>query len=336
MKKLSVLTLSCCLLLAGCNNAPKEQVEEKSLPEVKIEVAKLQPFEQTVEFTSTIEAFVKNMISSQTAMRIEKIMVEVGDPVKTGQLLVKMEETNYLQAKIQLENLKVDYARVEALYNSGGASKQQLDQLKTQLDVTKESIDNLEKNTQLLSPISGVITARYFDNGDLTGGQPILQVQQLNPVKIFINVSEEYFPQVKTGMSVDIRLDIYPDEVFRGKISLIYPTVDPVTHTFVTEIRIENTNAKIRPGMFARTTLSFGEKDRVVISDLAVVKQPGTNDRYVYVVNNDNTVSYKKIELGKRKGNVYEIISGISEGEKLVVAGISRLVDGTSVTVVQE
>ena len=336
MKKLSVLTLSCCLLLTGCNNASKEQVEEKSLPEVKIEVAKLQPFEQTVEFVSTIEAFVKNMISSQTAMRIEKIMVEVGDPVRTGQLLVKMEETNYLQAKIQLENLKVDYARLEALYNSGGVPKQQLDQMRTQLDVTKESIDNLEKNTQLLSPISGVITARYFDNGDLTGGQPILQVQQLNPVKIFINVSEEYFPQVKTGMSVDIRLDIYPNEVFSGKISLIYPTVDPVTHTFVTEIRIENANAKIRPGMFARTTLNFGEKDRIVISDLAVVKQPGTNDRYVYVVNSDNTVSYKKIELGKRKGNVYEIISGISEGEKLVIAGISRLVDGTSVTVAQE
>ena len=336
-KKNSVLALSFALLITGCNSGGQQTTTEEVIPEVKVQTVFKQSVEQEQIYTATIAPYSRNMIASfQATMRIEKIWVEVGDHVTTGQLLVQMEESNYLQAKMQLENLKVDYQRIEALYQSGGISKQQLDQLKVQLDVTQEMFENLEKNTFLKSPVSGVITQRNFDNGDLTGGQPILQVQQLNPLKVSINIQENYFPQVKRQMPASIRLESYPDEVFEGKINLIHPTIDPISHTFTTEIAVNNNGMKIRPGMFARVSFNFGSAEHIVVPDVAVIRQPGVNDRYVYVLNTNNTVSYIKITLGQRLGSAYEILSGLNEGDKVVIAGASRLVDGTNVKVIND
>ncbi len=337
MKKLFILSCAALVAFAGCTGgkAKETATEEKIIPEVKVQVVHKQSVEQKQEYTGTIAPYSKNMISTTLAgMRIEKIMVEVGDHVTAGQLLVKMEEANYLQSKLQLENLKVDYNRTQTLFQSGGASKQQLDQLKTQMDVAQEALENLEKNTFLKSPISGVITQRSFDNGDMSGGQPILQVQQLNPAKISINIQEMYFPLVKIRMPATIHLESYGSEAFDGKVSLVYPTIDPVSHTFTTEITVDNSKMKIRPGMFARVSFNFGNADHIVVPDMAIIKQPGINDRYVYVLNSDNTVSYKKVELGQRLNDAYEILSGLSDGEKVVTAGVSRLVDGTVVKVV--
>jgi len=337
MKKNSVLALSLALLIAGCTGGGQQTTTvDASIPEVKVQAVYKQSVEQEQIYTATIAPYSRNMIASfQATMRIEKIMVEVGDQVTAGQLLVQMEQSNYLQAKMQIENLKVDYQRIEALYQSGGISKQQLDQLKVQLDVTQETLDNLEKNTFLKSPVSGIITQRNFDNGDLSGGQPILQVQQLNPLKVSINIQENYFPQVRLQMSASIRLESYPDEAFEGKVNLIYPTIDPVSHTFTTELVVNNAGMKIRPGMFARVSFNFGSAERIVIPDMAVIRQPGVNDRYVYVLNANNTVSYTKILLGQRLGSTYEILSGLDDGDKVVIAGASRLVDGTNVKIIE-
>ncbi|MDR1416923.1 MAG: efflux RND transporter periplasmic adaptor subunit [Prevotellaceae bacterium] len=322
-------------LLAGCKGGAKsEQVAADSavsVVDVRSEVVRQQRVEQIREYTGTISPYSKNMIASQNAMRIEKIYVEVGDYVTVGQLLVQMEATGYLQSKLQVENLRVDYERAKSLYETGGISKQQIDQLQTQLSVAEEALANLEKNTRLLSPINGVVTQRLFDNGDMTGGQPILQVQQLKPVKVMINVQEEFFSLVNTQMTADVKVDIYPGENFLGKVSLVYPTIDNMTHTFVSEIAYGNANLKIRPGMFARVTLNFGSISRVVAPDKAIIKQAGTDERFVYVINSDNTVSHRTVKLGQRLSNAYEIVAGINDGEKVVTAGISRLVNGAAV-----
>jgi RND family efflux transporter MFP subunit len=338
MKKVFTLTVAALALFAGCTGKktteqPTAEKTETAI-EVKVAAVKKQSIDQNQEYTGTILPYSKNMIASQSAMRIEKIQAEVGDYVTQGQLLVKMEETNYLQAKLQLENLKVDYDRTKSLYETGGVSKQVIDQLKTQLSVTEETVANLHKNTYLLSPISGVVTNRMFDNGDITGGQPILQVQQLKPIKILLNVHEQYFPVVKPRMEAIISLDIYPNEQFKGKVNLVYPTIDAVSHTFVVEVVFDNQLQKIRPGMFARVQMNFGKLDNVVIPDKAIVKQPGTNDRYVYVLKPDNTVAYTKITLGQRLGDSYELLTGLEGTEQVVVAGITKLVNGSTVKVV--
>jgi len=340
MKKISILAFSLALLMAGCNSGGQATqgknpgMEETSI-EVKVQTVHIQSVVQEQIYTGTIAPYSKNTISSfQATMRIDQIMAEVGDYVREGQLLVKMEEANYLQAKLQIENLKVDYNRIEALYQSGGVSLQQLEQMKVQLEITQKTFDNLEKNTYLKSPVNGTVTMRNFDNGDLSGGQPILQVQQLNPLKITINIQEMYYPWVKPQMPATIRLDSYPDESFEGKVRLVSPVIDPVTHTFTVEIVVNNNNMKIRPGMFARVLFNFGTVDHVVAPDLAIIKQSGVNDRYVFVLNADQTVTYTKVTLGQRLGNEYEIVSGLNDGDQVVTAGISRLVNGTKVSVI--
>ncbi|MDR2232681.1 MAG: efflux RND transporter periplasmic adaptor subunit [Tannerella sp.] len=338
MNKNSVfLAISMALLMAGCTGGGQQTTTATdNAQEVKVQAVHSQTVDQEEVYTATIEPYTRNMISTfQATMRIEKIMVEVGDYVTAGQLLVQMEQASYLQAKLQLENLKVDYNRTESLFQTGGVSKQTVDQLKTQLDVTQETFDNLEKNTFLKSPVSGIVTQRNFDNGDLSGGQPILQVQQLNPLKVSFNIQENYFPQLKPQMQAAIRLDSYPDEEFEGRVRLVYPTIDPVSHTFTTEIVVNNNKMKIRPGMYARVSFNFGSVEHIVVPDVAVVRQEGVNDRYVYVLNTDNTVIYTKVTLGKRLGNLYEILSGLNEGDQVVVAGLTRLVDGAAVKVVQ-
>jgi RND family efflux transporter MFP subunit len=239
-----------------------------------------------------------------------------------------------MQQKVQLDNLELEYNRAKELVAVGGASQQQLDQITTQFEAAKTAYENLLENTKLLSPVNGVVTARNFDSGDLAQG-PILTVMQINPVKIVINVSESEFTKVKMGMPIDITFDVFGDELFKGKVSLIYPTIDPMTRTFGVEVEIPNGNNRVRPGMFARATIDFGAKDHVVVPDRAVVKRAGSGDRFVYVYNNDGTVSYVKVELGRHIDTVYEVLSGLDHNTQVVVAGQSRLNDGVKVNVVE-
>lgn len=322
----------------GCgksdNKAQTSGAENANVQRVKVETVSMKKTDQIYEFTGTIDATVKNFISSAGSARIARILVEVGDHVQSGQTLVEMESTNYINAKAQLENLKTEYQRILALFNSGGVSKQNLDQLKTQLDVAEENTRNLKANTVLKSPIGGVVSMRNFDNGDLAGSQPILQVMQINPVKVKINVSELFFTKVKIGMPVKLKLDVYEEEVFMGKISLIAPTIDPVTRTVMCEVTIPNTNQKVRPGMFGRVELNFGEKEMVVVPDRAVEKQAGSNERYVFVYENGK-VRRRVITLGSRQGDSYAVLSGLTEGEQVVTAGQAKLTDGAPAALIK-
>lgn len=156
------------------------------------------PVEQIQEYTATVEAEVKNNIAPSSPVRIDKIFVEVGDHVSQGQRLVQMDAANLKQTKLQLDNQEVEFKRIDELYKVGGASKSEWDAAKMAYDVKKTAYQNLLENTSLLSPISGVVTARNYDSGDMySGGNPVLTVEKITPVKLLINVSEIYFTKVK-------------------------------------------------------------------------------------------------------------------------------------------
>ena len=310
---LTVVMSSCT---GGKDKAAVKQEDEK--PRVKVADVTARPVDQIQDYTATVEAEVKNNIAPSSPVRIDRILVEVGDRVSKGQKLVQMDAANLTQTKLQLDNQKIEFNRIDELYK---------------LDVKQTAYDNLVENTFLLSPINGVITARNYDNGDMySGGSPVLVVEQITPVKLMINVSETYFTKVKKGEPVDVKLDVYGDELFKGTISLIYPTIDATTRTFQIEIKLDNKDQRVRPGMFARATLNFGTADNVVVPDLAIVKQAGSGDRYVYVYK-DGKVSYNKVELGRRMGSEYELKSGVPDNSQVVVAGQARLINGTEVEI---
>jgi RND family efflux transporter MFP subunit len=195
--------------------ATEEHVDEK--PIVKLADVTARPVDQIQDYTATVEAEVKNNIAPSSPVRIDRIFVEVGDRVSKGQKLVQMDAANLKQTKLQLDNQEIEFNRIDELYKVGGASKSEWDASKMQLDVKKTAYKNLLENTSLQSPINGVVTARNYDNGDMySGGEPVLVVEQITPVKLLINVSETYFTKVKKGTPVDVKLDVYGDEVFRG------------------------------------------------------------------------------------------------------------------------
>lgn len=334
-RSIQLIALLAVAVLGACSGekekAAAEKVDEK--PRVKLADVKARPVEQIHEYTATVEAEVKNNIAPSTPVRIDRILVEVGDRVSKGQKLVSMDEATLKQTEFQLENQKIEFNRLDELYKVGGASKSEWDAAKMALDVKQSAYDNLLENTSLLSPINGVVTARNYDNGDMySGGDPVLVVEQITPVKLLINVSEGYFTKVKKGAPVAVKVDVYGEEEFEGKISIVYPTVNSNTRTFPVEIKLDNRDQKVRPGMFARATLNFGTQDHVVVPDLAIVKRAGSGDRYVYVYK-DGKVSYNKVQLGRRMDTEYELLSGVDNNSQVVIAGQSKLADGVEVDV---
>ena len=334
--KMQTVALMAMMVFGACSSGSKEQaVAEKVVekPRVKLMTVSSRAVDQVIEYTATVEAEVKNNIAPATPVRIDRILVEVGDRVRKGQKLALMDEANLKQMELQLQNSKVEFARTDELFKVGGISKSEWDAQKMALDVKETAYKNLLENTSLICPLNGVVTARNYDNGDMfSGGMPVLVVEQITPVKLMINVSESYFTMVKKGAPVNIRFDVFGDEVFKGRINLVYPTIDAATRTFQVEIRLENRDQRVRPGMFARAELNFGTENNVVVPDKAIVKQAGSGDRYVYVYENGK-VSYNKVELGRRMDTEYELKSGVPENAQVVVAGQIRLSNGVEVEV---
>ena len=326
------------IMTAGCGNTSSKKSEAAEVvvadPTVSVAQVFVREVPQEAVYTSTVQAYVKNNIAPQMAGRITKINVEIGDFVKEGQVLAEIDKAQLLQAQLQLQNQEVELQRLKSLYEEGGLSQSDYDAIQLQYNVLKTQVDNLLENTTLRSPINGVVSARNYDVGDMYAmSMPIFTVEQIVPVKLLIGVSETDYSKVKKGDSVTVTADAIPDKTFYGKVNRIYPTVDPATRTFTVEVKIDNTYKTLRPGMFARATVNFGSNNNVVIPDVAVVKQQGSGERFVYVLNEDNTVTYKKVVLGRRMGAEYEVLEGLQDGDKIVIGGQIRLKDGVKVIV---
>lgn len=333
-KLLSVAAFS--LVLGACTSNETANVEEvKALPIVKTAKVYAEEVPQISSYTATVEPFKSNNITANMANRIKEIKVEVGDQVAAGQTLVVLDNANVEQLEVRITNQEREYNRAVQLLEIGGGTQQVVDQLKTELDAAKRNLKNLKENMNLTSPISGVVTARNYENGDMTGQLPILTIENMKPVKIIVSVSESAFPKIKKGMKVDVKLDTYGDEKFTGTVHLIHPTIDAATRTFKVEITVPNADGRIHSGMFARVDINYGTAKHVVVPDQAVVKQTGSGVRYVYIYK-DGNVSYQEIELGQRLGDRYELLSGLENDTEVVVYGQTRLVDGASVQLANE
>ena len=336
----TAIIASAAVFAVACGNksAQKEVVSAAEvaevLPTVSVVEVSSRAVPQTAVYTSTVQPYVKNNIAPQMAGRITKINAEIGDFVKKGQVLAEIDKAQLQQAQLQLHNQEVELERLRSLYEAGALSKSDLDAIELSYNVTKTQVENLLENTVLCSPIDGVVTARNYDVGDMYAmSMPIFTVEQIKPVKLIVAISESDYTKVKKGDSVEVVADALPGVTFYGKVEKIYPTIDAATRTFSVEVVVANNYKSLRPGMFTRVTVDFGSNNNVVIPDVAVVKQQGSGERFVYVLNDDDTVTYQKIVLGRRMGAEYEVLDGLENGAKIVVGGQIRLKDGVKVTV---
>lgn len=338
MKSINKLMSVACAsaLLFSCSGKQEQAATvAEELPLVTIEKVTEEDVPQIVSYTATVEPFKTNNISASSANRIKSILVDVGSTVAAGQTVAVLDAVYIDQQEIRIANMKREYDRAVELLNIGGGTQQSVDQLKTEYDAAVRSLKNMKENVKLISPISGVVTARNYDPGDMTGQLPILTVEQQNPVKVMVNISEQDYTKVKKGMKVKVTLDVYGDEEFEGTVYLVHPTVDSSTRTFTVEVTLPNSNSRIRTGMFARVEFNYGTMRHVVVPDRAVVKQSGSGNKYVYVYK-DGKVSYNQVQLGQRLGTRYELLSGVENNSDVVITGQTRLADGARVEIMKD
>lgn len=341
MKNMNVRTIiyvAAAVMAVSCGNnnsktAEQPQAAEVRLPNVTIMAASYKDVPQSDVYTANVEAYAKNNIAPQSPSRIQKIYVEVGDFVRAGQIVAKMDEVSLNQSKLSMANDSLEYSRIKKLYEQGGVSKSDFDAMELKYNVTRSQYQNLLENTILRSPVSGVITARNYDQGDMYGGSPIYVVEQITPVKLYVGISEMDYTRVKKNDTVTLTADALPGKTFTGRIARIYPTIDAATHTFTAEVNVANSDRLLRPGMYARVTVNFGSNHSIVVPDDCVVKQQGSGVRSVFVLQNDDTVKEIVVTLGRHFGTEYEILSGIAEGDKVVVKGQASLKNGSKVNV---
>ena len=329
-------------VLAACGGGKKEQnapsTTKKEAEKVKVQEIKSQRIAKQLELSSTLEGYETMNISPSITGHIEHIYVEVGSRVSKGAMLVRMDQTQLNTTRINLASTKTELDRVTALKASGSISEQVYDQTKAGYDQLVETERFQEENTFVKAQFAGVISAKNYEDGEMYTGAPILQLCQISRLKAIINIPESYFPMVKQGMKVNVQSDIYPDKTFPATIEIVYPTVDPASHTFQAKLNIPNPGEKIRPGMYVRASLALGEIDAIVVPYQTVLKLTGSNDRYVFVADG-NQARRVAVTLGQRFDDQIEILpvvpGDIKEGDKLVVTGQARLVDGCQLDIVE-
>lgn len=329
---LSAASLSLSTACSSSSSSKQETAQSTdSTQVVTVDAARLTELDSRQQYTAQLEAKTLNNITAQAGGRVKQILVAVGDRVAAGQVVARMEATQASAAQIQLADAKTNFARMDELYKVGGISKAQWEQAKSALEQAKLSYGNVSENTLLRSPISGFVTAKNYDNGDVTSpAQPILVIQQVSPLKVVVNVSEQYYTRLKPGLEASLSVEALGTQSFSGRITKVYPTVDATTHTVGVEIEVANKDQRLRPGMYARLSLDFGTRQALTISDKAIVRQAGSGIRYVYVLKEGKAV-YREVELGELQDGRYEVLSGIEPGEQLIISAPSRLKNGAAV-----
>ncbi len=333
MKKI-VLLMAAAVCLIGCGKKDAQATQEAERVEVVgTMILENHEIERVLNISTNLQGYLTQNVAPSLTGKIEHIFVEVGDRVKEGDMLVRMDQNQYLTSKIQLANLEVEMSRLEALLATGSVSQQTYDQTKVGYDQLKQNLSFLETNTYVKAPFEGVISAKAYEDGELYGGQPIVVLTQVKKLKALIAVPETYYPLIKEGMKLTVKSDIYPEETFAATIEVVYPTIDAASHTFQCKVVIPNASEKLRPGMYVTTTLGLGKENTIVVPYQSVEKLIGSNERFVFI-NENGYAKRVSVKLGQRFDEQIEIIAPeIQPGVEYIHKGQSKLVDGVKIEV---
>ncbi len=314
-----------------------DPVEEQAIP-VRTTGVTQERLSFTRTFPGNIEEWELAYISGVAGARIRQLHVREGSYVQRGDTLAVMEQANLDQAEVRLNIARREVERLKNLVDVGAVSGQQLERAESEYDNARSSYDQIRDNTFLTAPISGIVSDKYFVEGEVFaagGTRPaMMTLMNTNPVKVTIHLSERLFPRINTGMPVTVQLDTYPDQSFEGEISYISRRVNPVSRTFKTEIRIENEDGLLNPGMFARVRLNLEEREGLFLPAAAVQRIPGTDNRFVFTVD-DDTARRTEVSVGERFEEKLLITEGLQANSRVIMEGTERLLDGTRIRVIE-
>lgn len=347
------------------HKSTRSQKQESIVP-VEVEPVSTGLIEETIEVTGWIEANKIVEVTSKVPGRIESLQVtldgdefvavEEGLIVKKDQQIAVIDHDIYLaeveatradlQARgVELADAEREKRRMIRLFEGGSATEQSKDKAVTAAELAAARVNLAKANLQLaeinlkestiVSPMDGIVTAKHIDQGNLIReGDRIVTIADMKTVKVIVAVAEEYGGEIAAGTPVRIKVDAFRDRVFDAKVYSVYPALDAQTHTVQFEIRMNNDDLLLKPGMFARVTLITERKDNAVVILRDVVLGDRIGEPYVYVV--EDGIAHKRfVDIGIRQTDRYEITDGLRAQEKLVVNGMNYLTDQMKVKVVR-
>ena len=354
---LSPLLVVFLVFFGGCNNTDSKNAREVSQPETQVTVtsAKKGDIAEILSLTGTLIPFQEVRVTSKIPGKVQRVLVDVGSRVKPGDTLIQLEqrelalavdqaEAGLANAKANLEICKTTFNRLDNLLKDKAISRMKYDDAKARLDIARAQVwqaraavasakEQLE-NTTITCPIDGIVARKNVEVGEVVSppimpGKALLDVVDMRHLKTRVNVSENRVKEVYIGQETIITVDGFRGEFFPGEVSKISPVVAPRSRTFEVEVLISNPEGKLKPGMFARVQLVLAKRTYVVKVPLKAVTQ-GDKGHVVFLAEN-GVARACNVKLGISDGVEVEVISGVTEGDKVIVQGNVGLKDGARI-----
>lgn len=326
---------------AGCgdsNDNSKDSSDEAVVPVTAV-VAEEQVIIPALDYSGSVEAWLRAALGSEIPGRIVSLNCDVGDIVRKDSLLVELGSETLIQARAQYDAVAKDWERIKTLRESGTVTQQAYDQIEAAYKTAKAGYEKTLISTQIRAPFNGVITKKYLDVGEVyslfpgqAGSPAIIELMQIDTVKVAVAVTESQYHRLTLGQQATLRLDAYPDTQFVGTVSRIDPTVNTKTRTANVEIRFVNDSGIIKPGMFGFVSISLPSKNALLVNRDVLIKQEGTGIFYVFKVQND-TASRVNVITGDNFGSLVEIKSGLEDGDTVVTTGKMKIKTGSKVKI---
>jgi RND family efflux transporter MFP subunit len=351
---LFLFSCQACLKEDKKNPVKKETIVEHSPPEVMVGPVQKGPIHKTYTSVGTVTPKDSSRIFPKVSGRISEVLVEEGDIITKGQRLMQIDTFDYVrlvenatavrsQAKSNLAKTIRDHERIKKLYADKAVPKQNLQDMETAMDLARFGYDQAAtalkkagddlKECGVSAPISGMITMKMVNPGELTGPQVMaFMIMQMGTVEVEVDLPEEAFGYVAIGKKGFVSFDAVPDKTIEGKITMIHPTIDPVSRTVKVTLSIDNPDLAIRSGMTARTRIVEMARENVLYAPKnALIPM---EDQYVVYKVDSGKATKTTVVVGIIGDDVFEVKEGLTVEDRLVVRGITGLRNGMKVKVV--
>jgi membrane fusion protein (multidrug efflux system) len=278
-------------------------------------------------------------IAPETSGRVARVLFEEGATVAAGQELFKLDadlaNAALAEAKARLELAEANFTRNQTLRKSGNVAQSTFDAALTEREVARTAVESAEvllNKLTITAPFPGMLGFRAISEGAyVTAGTALVQLDKIDHLKVSFSIPELDQARVAVGQQVDVRADALPGESFTATISALNPSIDVNGRALQVRADLDNSGYKLRPGLLVRIAVKGAPREAVVVPEAAIV-QRGDN-AFIYTVS-DNKASEVKVRLGKRLPGKIEILEGIAAGDEVVVAGNTRLSNGSAVEIV--
>lgn len=315
-------------------------VNAQSAPQVFTEPVARKQVHDSVEAIGTLKANEQVDLSVNTMEIVRDLHFDDGDRVEKGTLLVEMtdEEENAMlnEARITVDEAKRQYDRLKPLAETGAASESTLDERRREYETAKaryEAVQSRLRDRVIEAPFSGILGLRNVSIGTLVQpGDVVARLIDDSVMKLDFSVPETFLTALKPGLAVGARAPAFRNRLFEGKVSSIDSMIDPVTRSIIVRAEIPNPDRDLKPGLLMTVELKKNQREALVISEEALLAQRGKHFVFRVVAEaQEKRLEKIEVETGSRWPGEVEILSGLNEGDEIVVHGTMKVNEGQTV-----